>query len=197
MEGLSGVMSTHRGSLAGNPLGDLIFSAAMTYVLRRVQSQLAARSLIFSFDVDYENSCSQVGVTSAIHQLRSPSYVDDTDFPVLGHASDIVSRVSLTMSVIHNEFNAAGLSLNYSKGKTECMICFRGRGAKPARINLAYDLAKCISFIDCRGVSHSLRVVEVYKHVGSHQSTTIAMGPEVRIKSAMIAPGLRGLRSGY
>ena len=91
MEGLCGVMATSRGTLAGNPLGDLIFSAA----IRRVPHQLAVKALTSFYEVGCDNVFTQAGVCPGRYEVHSPSYVDDMVFPILAPASDIVLSVHL------------------------------------------------------------------------------------------------------
>ena len=82
-EYIPNVVQVTRGSSAGTPLADLIYSLAMSRVLET-----------FRLAVSHCDLLSKIGSGEEAVTFREVSFVDDVAIPISGSASDILDKVS-------------------------------------------------------------------------------------------------------
>ena len=75
-------------------------------------------------------------------------------------------------------------------GKTNAIIRFSGAGASQARRRLQLSCKNCIQ-CNAAGTAFELIVVEIYKHLGSLTTATLALGPEIAARSGSMYDALR------
>ena len=130
-EGLLNVYTTPSGSVAGTPLGDLVFTFTITRIFRFIRARLAGAGLLVYLDVgkieEIFGLVPGVDCDPAIPGLNETSFVDDGAQPLVAPAPEIVANTTKAMSIIDSEFTRFGLILNYTKGKTELLIVFKGK----------------------------------------------------------------------
>ena len=109
-------------------------------------------------------------------------------------ASDVVEKVHSATCIVANFFHRYDMVLNFCKGKTECIVKLRGLGSRSVKKRLAYCLdpdGVRVSVVPDVGVFGDvrLRIVDSYKHLGSHVSADGNCVPEAshRAASAMSA----------
>jgi hypothetical protein len=92
-----------------------------------------------------------------------------------------VPKVQATMRIVLFHFLRLGLCVNFSAGKTECVITFRNQNSKKARLNAESQDAIPIQRPD--GTKINLTCCESYRHVGSRFVTGNRLMPEIRTKN--------------
>ena len=180
-EYLKGVIRVTRGSSAGYPLADLVYSLAMARVLLSLRSTLA--------DAGLQSSVSLGGVSMVAHET---SFVDDVAQPILGPASTISNKVAQTTTKVFEVFAAFSLEVNFNPGKTESIVNFVGDGSKAARAQLFAEGSR-IPLPDI-GPGVHLNIVESYKHVGTQCSVSAQIRNEVTTRINVMSAESRSLR---
>ena len=94
------------------------------------------------------------------------SYIDDVAIPVLASASELIQKTSETAAVAVDVFLCYAMQLNFASNKSEAVPLFRGAGARTAK-KLLHEADSRIILQTRSNVSHALRFVRVYKHVGT------------------------------
>ncbi len=168
------------------------FAAATVIIQTRLL--LAGLSVILPFVPD---AAPWMPAESALPALRLPvpvsnaEYVDDGVW-FLEHQDpqQLIDNVAFTVRVIDEVCRQAALEVNFSKGKTECLLILRGRGSQAVRAPLrscdsAGVFRERIEFAPGRFV----RVTPSYKHVGAliNTSSSLAAEAEKRVASARAA----------
>ena len=155
-EGLAGVFSTKTGSMAGTPLGDLIFTFTISKVFRSIRARLAGSELVTYIDIEGSEKVFGIvpGLDCAkpIPGLNETSFVDDGAQPIIADAGKIVDCVRKVIAIIDSELFRFGLILNYTKGKTEALIVFRGKGSYENRVALLVEENGIMKFTNDQGV---------------------------------------------
>ena len=126
-EGISQVMLTNQGSLAGTPFADLAYTFAMSRVLSVFRRSIALCHLE-----------SYVSVNDIQHKVEDVSFVDDVTVLIVADATGIIEKVCAVTTVAVNTFGGFGMDLNFSAGKSECVVEFVGKGKKHA-VNSMHD----------------------------------------------------------
>ena len=196
-EFLRDVIELQSGTLAGNALGDLVFTAAMALVLKDVRRRLREQDLMGSYSavVDPLSGASLVELDGAECEATDTSYVDDTFVPVIEEAPKLLAKAAATLAVVDEALEVHGFTANYSKGKTEVVIAAHGKGATILKQTVAHDMGCVISFVGAQGVCKSAHCVPAYKHLGSKRDSTESMATEVKARCATIAGIVGRLRA--
>ena len=180
-EYLNGVIRINRGSSAGYPLADLIYSLAMAQALLCLRSTLA--------DAGLQSSISIGTVDTVVHET---SYVDDMAQPVLGPASTLIAKVAQITTKIFCVYSSFGLDVNFKPGKSECIMAFKGPGSKAARARSSIDGDR-VPLPDL-GDDVFLNIVGAYKHVGTQCSVSADITNEVSTRLRIISTESCSLR---
>ena len=181
-ESISEVVHTTRGSLAGTPPADIIYAMAFARVISRFHSALICEGL-----QSYITSASQPPL-----QLQEVTYCDDTAFPVVGAADEIVGKTCRVVSLAFLTFAVYGLALSFENKKSEVVPMFVGPNSNKARRDLAE--VDNIKVFECCGRFHHLRFVDSYKHVGGNFSVANDLKLEVVSKAGYIRSSVKSLR---
>ena len=99
-------------------------------------------------------------------------FVDDGAFVLVARTAAVLNKhIHRTVAVIDSVFNEFAFTINYGAGKTECILKYRGKGAKEAQSTLAKtkDASDICTMQVPRlcGPNIALRIVPHYKHLGS------------------------------
>ena len=202
-EFLAGVTHLRGGTLAGNALGDLVFTAAMAVVLRDMRKGLRSAGLVHalgpvtcpftgeSLPSNSENPQPMRDRSSDSHDdhalMTDISYVDDTFVPIIAKSQTLLGKVKAAMPIVHASFVRHGFSANYAKGKTEIVVACNGPGANELKKTLAHKHDSVVTFQDEQGKPHDVQCVPAYKHLGSMRSATESMAAEIRARCASVA----------
>jgi len=171
-EYIPNVVNITKGSSAGTPLADLIYSMAMSRVLTCLRS---------SMDLEGINSCMSAGAFQ--HDVVDVSFVDDVGIPCLSPADEILSKTGRVASCAFKVFQVFGMRLNFKPGKSEAILGFFGKGSSLAKraLTLQDDLIPI-----CAGDDTHLRVVRSYQHLGTVTSVSMTMCEEVTKRNGMM-----------
>ena len=184
-EYLKEVSLLRSGTLAGNALGDLVFTAAMAVILDDLRATLDKEGLSTVFDEVYDPF---EGKTVMHHEgdgcltMRDVSYVDDTFVPTIGPADVVLDKVSKTMAIVDASFAKHGLATNFAKGKTEIVLAANGPGATTLKQNMAHQMGNKIEFTRWDGTKCQVSVVSAYKHLGTIRDSTESMAAEIKAR---------------
>jgi len=178
-EGIDGVIVTHFGSLAGTPLADLLYSLAMARVLLNLRNSLKKDNLESSFFInETEIKCSDA------------SFVDDVAMNIVAPASEIVDKSVCVASICYNVFACYAMKLNFSPGKSECVVKIHGTGKKACLKRLAqHNMLFPMEVVG--NIPISLLFVNEYKHVGTNTS----IGHELSVRVACLFKSTHSLRA--
>ncbi len=196
-EGLRNIIHTRGGSLAGHPLGDIVFTLMLAFVLSRIRTRLVQEGLLFKLSRD---KVSEVFFfTGALLDRITPglvetSFVDDMAFPILCLAASIEDAIARTMQIIDSELVAAGLYLNLKKGKTEILTFFRGPAANIVRKRIFSCAEPVISFVNDFGQSKQVRLTLIYKHLGSLTTFASSNMPDLISRFSMANDSFKSIR---
>ena len=163
------VICTDRGTRPGSPLADVGFNLLMSQLLHELNLRLQDMPQYLS------------GMQCLMGDYPALAWVDDVAVPLAATSpEDLIPLVRQVASSIHEIFYGAGLLLNYSRGKTEAVVSFRGKGADQQRLSLFSGGEQ--PGIVCSTASHvfTLRICGSYKHLGSQY--TLDADPALEIK---------------
>ena len=116
------------------------------------------------------------------------TYVDDeASFVAATSARTLVASIPVFMKCLCEAFDYFGFHINWGPGKTECFLSLRGKHSADERRKVA-AAGNCIHLPLISDVP-GLRVVSVYKHLGSILEDSGSAAPDVphRVSSAMAA----------
>ena len=171
-EGLTGVLHTTNGCMAGMPLADVVYILAMAKVLNVIRDKLRAAGLV--------HHIVPPGVQSE-YPVWDVSYVDDAMFPVFNPHKTLMQSTSEAMSIINCAFCSFRMIVNYAPGKTECMLMWYGRGSQVTARAMTATMTTVIPIKGIGNQIHYLRIVSEYKHMGTTLSLQANFNQEVRI----------------
>ena len=164
---LSSVILTKRGARQGCKIGSLVFNASYAIGVTILQLQLANAGVLLKTVVPKGAFWAGSSAGNAGETFVSESvFVDDLCLIILASSPRLLCKaISDVLAVISTVFEKAALEINWAKGKTECFIKFRGRGAAQCYQDLR--ASGCMSVAVPNSPSIVLHVVDAYKHLGS------------------------------
>ena len=151
---------TRRGTRPGSPLADAVFHVLMG----RITSEL--RTWIMT-QTDYMTLLEEA-------DMEIPRVVWSDDLALVWTtrtASALPDAVQRVMCAIDQKFTAYGFDLNYSRGKTEAVITFRGAGASDLRKQHLLSERPGLAVALPSGREVWLHFSVCYKHLGTIYST--------------------------
>ena len=100
----------------------------------------------------------------------------------------LLCAITVLMRVLTNSFSKYALKINFAKGKTEALMKLRGRNAVKTLDSLRHE-GKISIPLPKPYESDRLRIVEHYKHLGSHLSVdgSLMFDAQHRCSSALAA----------
>ena len=168
---------THRGP--GSPLADLAYNTMMQSVLHEITQVLEDNS-------DIVAASAQIGL-----QVGPIAWVDDVAIPIMtSTAQQLDEATTTTLMKVDKIFRAHGLRLNYSNGKTEAVLQYRGTGAPALRKERFVEQLGCLS-IPQHG---TLRTVSEYQYLGTSFSQAVSLEHEVQARLNKATQAYRMLR---
>ena len=166
-QGVQEVVATRRGSKAGEPLEDLAFGMLMRRILQCARDRMDDKGLVAQLLVcgatPFAPADDVLPEMEAVHDI---SYVDDSSAYTWGpDAQTVIDNVKNIVAIYHEESLRHVLQLNCAAGKSECLVGLRGKGAKTVREQVFVG-DKAMLTVKYEAGTLSLRVVDVYKHLG-------------------------------
>ena len=175
-----GLMLAQRGGKPGDPLGDIAFNYFMYGVLGDIATKLEEIGASFCFEVA-AGTLSASACRASTQTVSDIAYVDDSVFAArVDDPAQLVPMLGRMVCIIHKAFTERLMVLNYSKGKTEVLLCPRGRGCRAARVDLAKRLEHTLSVTVSPGVSIPVHFVRSYVHLGGVVTPDGNFTPELR-----------------
>ena len=173
-----GCYQTHRGSRPGSPLADLAYNTMMQSVLHEVTH-------VLSTDPDHVMAGTHLGL-----QVGPIAWVDDVAIPIMTMAAEHLEPVTIRiLTKVEQIFQAHGLRLNYSSGKTEAVMQYRGTGAPALRKE---------RFVNNLGhpplPQGALRTVSEYQYLGTSFSQAVSLEHEIHQRLTKATNAYRMLR---
>jgi hypothetical protein len=171
-EYIPNVILTTKGSGAGTPLADLLYSLCMSRVISLLRT---------SMEIDKIDS--HMNVCDESFAVSDVSFVDDLAIPILAPANLLCTKISMVANCAYRVFSSYGMVLNFLPGKSECTIGFYGKDSK----HIAREFASHPPVIPISaGEFKELRVVKTYQHVGTLSSISHHMGDEVARRNGIM-----------
>ena len=180
VQGVAYPARSQGGTRAGDPLGDILFTLAMTKVLRKTRMALQQEDLIPKYQYRresffYPGGSSSTDSASAI----DVSCVDDTFYQAVScSAAECVHRAQKLGKIVFRTCQSCGFTLNYGKGKSEVLVQLRGQGSKSALQALHQNGGLCIQVTATTRVI--LGIIRKYKHLGTYTTLAGSQLPEIK-----------------
>ena len=116
---------TRSGTVPGAPLADLLFQLVFGQVLGHISEESEHQGI--------RPLLPGSGDAAAMH-LPAPSWMDDVAFPLISEAPDqLLQQASSLVQIVEASFRAAGVRLNFTRGKTEFLPIIVGRHSQQLR----------------------------------------------------------------
>ena len=189
---------TRSGALAGSSLGDLIFLLVFSRVTAKARAELISQGLVAAMPVDPQPAFlpHHPATLPDVVLLETIEYMDDVAVPILAEAGALPDAVGSAAAVFQRTFSSFGLSVNWSKGKSEAILHFRGGGAKLAQQDMHYNRGSTINFV-ASGRALSLQVVRNYRHLGSRVDLAASLHADLSAKLAVMRSGVSALKGAF
>ena len=157
-----------RGTRPGSPMADIGFNLLMARILHALQCDLSQIPAL------------QEGHAALGVEIPPIAWVDDLAVHITATTPEaLVPLMRTVLACVHRAFTQHGMTLNFSKGKTEGILMFRGPGANRCRSEI-FDQPRppCIvASVDTHILT--LKVGATYKHLGVHY----AMDADLTVES--------------
>ena len=122
------VYTTTAGTVPGTPLADVVYQLAVVAFHRRLQERLEEAELLVAV------GGKEHGKHRSQHHSSAATWVDDIALPVsAASAAALVPKIAKIAAIAEQALAVTGVKVNYGIGKTEAIVCFRGRGAAAVR----------------------------------------------------------------
>ena len=169
---------THRGSRPGSPLADLAYNTMMQSVLLEVTQVLEDEPTNIM-------AGAQLGV-----QVGPIAWVDDVAIPIMAEDPERLDVATINiLTKVSKVFQDHGLCLNFSAGKTEAVMQYRGPGAPALRKErFVNNLGRLVL------PQGALRTVSEYQYLGTSFSQAVSLEHEVQMRLHKATSAYRLLR---
>lgn len=169
------------GSRPGDPLADTLFGFLMAKCLDRIATRFDQEGLTTRW----------TGPDKAVSAL---AWVDDAVFHVEAPSATIVSKVTCALQILHEEMLRMGLQPNYSAGKTEVLLTFKGKLSTQSSQHFHQQQGGTFHvFNEVDGVLQ-VKTATAYKHLGGFVTRNGSLHPELRVRGAQTQQQLRGIK---
>ena len=199
-EGLEKVCRSKRGSLPGDPLGDVIFNLIMASILRGIRTEMVSEGL--GWVQSAPSSASFFGTQHDNLPNHSPnlvriddgSYVDDGAFFCIARTpQEWLDKFHRSATIIISCFRKRALRVNFKKGKTEVAIALRGKGAQLLK-GVIEENGNVITITLDNGETVDVNSVPYYGHMGGQAAPNNKMSFESRRRVLVTNTANRPLR---
>ena len=119
LRGLPQAFQSRAGTRPGDAMADILFAFVLCDAMVEISTTLEAAGLLES---------------PATAPLQHPTWADDVCLPVFSRtACGLTNRLSAVCAVMHDAYLRRSLAPNYSRGKTEAVIVWAGKGSAAAK----------------------------------------------------------------
>ena len=185
------VMVVRKGGRQGCLFGAKIFNMGYAKALQEIADVLLAENVHLRIHYNpaapvWSPSC---GAPLAAADVVDITFVDDEAMMITACSPrQLQKSVNLLLSALQTTFDKYKMTVNWSKGKTEALMCYRGKHAKQCKTNLVlddgssgYSLPPCVK--EATGKSH-LVVSQSYKHLGGYITVSGNLVVEARHRAS-------------
>ena len=176
---------TRSGTVPGAPLADLYFQYIFSQVLAEIKRQFEETDLAAGCPSMRLRQVSETGAPEAAPTLPIPTWMDDIALPILAPCRDsLIDRASQAVLIVSSSMQAAGVSLNFSRGKTEFLPVIAGAGSRKLRQD--WLCARGATFqVDLPEERITVHLTGRYTHLGAEIDPTGKDTPDIRRRSEL------------
>ena len=181
------VFATRTGTCPGSPIADVAFQVLFAEVIASVEQALC--------------DCAREAQEDSSGEFTpAPSWMDDLAVPLQAADGDELMAVAArTLKAVHLGMRRMGLDINLSRGKTELMPVFHGKGSKQARHRWLIEEGASLSVELANGSQIRVGMTGHYVHLGARLDVTGGDDRTVHYRAClmreMVRPLSRLLRS--
>lgn len=187
------IVRTSYGAIPGDPLGDILFAFLGARVKHTILLELHAAGLVLKVSRPIGSDPLGLGSDHEMEEALDTSYIDDDTIVVTAEeAGLLVDRAAKAAAIIAKVYRRYKFDFNYSPGKSEAFVAFRGKGAKLCRIKLA-TAGSTIDFDDGK-VLVKMRAVHRYIHLVTSAVITGSIDSEISHRVNAAAGALASVR---
>ncbi|CAE7947671.1 unnamed protein product [Symbiodinium sp. KB8] len=183
------VVQTGVGSRPGDNLADICFSFIFAKVLRSVQADLCSQGLVPMIPLSKDmlgNIFPVISSTTCKVPALDATWMDDATFMITSaSAASLPAALIATGTSVVNECVGRALLPNLDKGKTECVACPLGKGARQVRKDLFSNREPCVRLTSRLWPDSSVRLVSSYRHLGGLIHHDSSLTRELRCRAAL------------
>eukprot|EP00438_Fugacium_kawagutii_P003586 Skav221594 [mRNA] locus=scaffold1698:294565:300366:+ [translate_table: standard] len=165
VDGQTTVCRTTQGSRPGDSWADVVFGYLWARLLKQLESAMSQQGVLAHLP-----ACEPgfwTNIQTEVTPFMGPCWMDDLAVVVEAPTcEDLLSRMSLTMSLILDSCYSFGLTPNTARGKTELMVQLRGRGRQAVRRKLYGPDGTSTMPVVCEHGLHHIHVTHEYTHLG-------------------------------
>ena len=164
VNGSSTLTETRQGSRPGDVYADMVFSFAISRIMKKVTAKLQKYGLLqeISWDGGHHPLMREPSEKLA---FTGPIWADDICIALRNqNPLALVQMTQATAGVLFDELAIHGMDLNRDPGKTEVLLSLRGKGSQELRRRLAFDNHQIATTSTL--ISGTLRIVGSYRHLG-------------------------------
>ena len=174
---------TQRGTRPGSPLADIGFNLLMSKMMWQIGDKLHTMPA-------YIQGCQAMGVT-----IPPLSWVDDLAVPIaVAEPSQLLPLMREVVAMLHETFQAHGMTMNFESGKSEAVVMYRGSGAAPLRTALFDTEAQPKLVVSTPTHILSLCIVATYRHLGARFTMDTDIAYETKLRAAMARQAFEELK---
>ena len=166
------LVCTQTGSRPGDSLSDLVFSFLFSRVLRQVRNSLGEHGILARVPYDPAmdaNICPLPAPPANTIAISDATWMDDLSMFIVGaSASSLTTDLVKGTSALIDACLQRALVPNLSRGKTEAMVQFHGKGTRKARQYIFGDCNGAVPLECQQWPLARLRIVPTYKHLGGY-----------------------------
>ncbi|CAE7939239.1 unnamed protein product, partial [Symbiodinium sp. KB8] len=157
LRGGNSLVHTQAGTRPGDAIADTLFALVQADFLAGVRERMGDAGLLD----DPVVSRVQGGA-----QLLAPVWADDSVVLLAAASADsLLTKTQQVAGIVHSEFTRRGMAPNYTRGKSEVLFSFRGKGAPALRQRLYIRQGGLVSFDAAEG-PHHIFCTRRYVHLG-------------------------------
>ena len=177
---------TLAGTVPSAPLADVLFQLAMTRFHSRARVALAEKNL----QVQVRHPCTGAPLCSSV-----PAWVDDIAVPVEAlQAQELIPKVVMAMGIVEEALRCIGVEVNFSRGKTEVLVVWRGENAKKLRQHWCIECCSRVEIPRRGKPSAWLHLVDRYVHLGSLICSSGHVVADTRHRAALAKSSFKAIR---
>ena len=147
----------------------MLFNLQYARCLLAARHELSIDGLLLqaSYVEDAQPWAAEANGASVPYEVCDSTYVDDEAIYIFSADPwQLVGKVQRALAIIHSCFLTHAMEINWSPGKSEVLLSFRGEDSRAAR-RAVKDAGSRITFATSTGEQLNILAVEQYKHVGT------------------------------